>query len=256
VTDGGKLFIIRCSVFSVLFCLIAASGTVLAESTPVSFEAANRLYFEGKFSEAAATYAMLEKSGQSSSALYFNLGNAFFKSGQIGRAISAYRQARTLAPHDPDVRANLQFARNQVQGPSAPAVKSRAWLGKLTVNEWSVLAVISIWFLFVLLGLGLWRPRWQRSLRTYAAGSACVALFLCSCAGASLFAARSKLTAIVVSPDVSLKQGPLEGSQNVLTVHDGAELPVLDENNDWLQVETEGRKVGWISKNDVVVARS
>src|SRR5262245_41058576 len=124
-----------------LLCLmipLAFRESLVAESTPASFEAANRLYFEGKYSEAAATYAMLETSGQSSAALYFNLGNALFKSGQIGRAIFAYRRAQALAPHDPDVRANLQFARNQVQGPGAPATKSRAWLAKLTVNEWSI----------------------------------------------------------------------------------------------------------------------
>ena len=254
---------IRGTLFSTLrmvgmFWLAASAsycGNVSGESTPASFEAANRLYFEGKYSDAAATYSMLEKSGQSSAALYFNLGNALFKSGQIGRAIAAFRHAQALAPHDPDVRANLQFARNQVQGPTAATAKSRAWLAKLTVNEWSVLAAVSIWGFFILLGLGLWRPRWQRLLRNYALAMAVLAVFLSGCAGASFVSARSRQTAIIVSPDVALKQGPLEGSQNVLTVHDGAELPVLDENNDWLQVEAQGPRVGWVSKADVVVAR-
>ncbi len=250
-----KIFSIQCSVFSIVLSLLGTGGSIMAESSPASFEAANRLYFEGKYSEAAATYAMLEKSGQSSAALYFNLGNALFKSGQIGRAIAAYRHAQALVPHDPDVRANMQFARNQVQGPSAPVAKSKAWLTKLTVNEWAILAALSVWALFVLLAAGLWRPRWQRALRTYIAGIAVLVLFLCGCAGASFVATRSKQTAIVVSPDVALKQGPLEASQNVLTVHDGAELPVLDENNDWLQVEAQGPRVGWIAKSEVVVVR-
>jgi tetratricopeptide (TPR) repeat protein len=238
-----------------LATLTAYCENIFAESTPASFEAANRLYFEGKYSEAAATYAMLEKSGQSSAALYFNLGNALFKSGQIGRSIAAYRQAQALAPHDPDVRANLQFARNQVQGPTTTAAKSRAWLTRLTVNEWSVLSAVSVWAFFILLGLGLWRPRWQRALRSYAVSLAVLSLFLCGCAGASFVSVRSRQTAIVVSPDVALKQGPLEGSQNVLTVHDGSELHVLDDNNDWLQVEAPGPRAGWVSKADVVVVR-
>src|SRR5204863_6861501 len=89
-----------------------------AENAPSVFEAANRLYFEGKFSEAATTYGILEQSGEKSPALYFNWGNALFKSGQIGRAIAAYRQAEALAPRDPDIRANLQFARKQRQAPT------------------------------------------------------------------------------------------------------------------------------------------
>ena len=75
------------------------------------FDTANKLYEEGKFAEAAAAYESLVQSRQVSAALYFNLGNAWFKSGQIGRAIAAYRQAEQMTPRDPDLRANLQFAR-------------------------------------------------------------------------------------------------------------------------------------------------
>src|SRR3954465_12492039 len=106
-----------------------------AQDGPSAFEAANRLYFEGKFPEAATTYGMLAQSGQTSAALYFNWGNALFKAGQIGRAIAAYRQAEALAPRDPDVRANLQFARNQRQGPTLSPARSHQWLRKLTLNE-------------------------------------------------------------------------------------------------------------------------
>src|SRR5262249_40911221 len=81
------------------------SVSVSAENSPSAFEAANRLYLEGKFSEAATTYGILEQSGQKSAALYFNWGNALFKSQQLGRAIAAYRHAEELAPRDPDIRA-------------------------------------------------------------------------------------------------------------------------------------------------------
>jgi tetratricopeptide (TPR) repeat protein len=64
-----------------------------AAVSAAAFDSANKLYEEGKFAEAASAYETLAKSGQSSATLCFNLGNAFFKSGQIGRAIAAYRQA-------------------------------------------------------------------------------------------------------------------------------------------------------------------
>src|SRR5205823_6641015 len=89
--------------------LTLAVAELRADAAPAAFEAANRFYFEGKFSEAATTYGILEQSGQKSAALYFNWGNALFKSGQIGRAIAAYRRAEALTPRDPDLRANLQF---------------------------------------------------------------------------------------------------------------------------------------------------
>ena len=78
-------------------------------------------------------------SGTVSPAIYFNLGNAYFKAGQLGRAIAALREAEKLAPRDPDVRANLQFIRGRVQGPAAAASSWQQWFATLTINEWAVL---------------------------------------------------------------------------------------------------------------------
>src|SRR6266511_3325281 len=102
----------------ILFLLLWTSCPGLARAGDVSaaFEQANKYYEQSNFTEAAAAYARMIDGGHVSPALYFNLGNALFKSGQIGRAIFNYRLAQLLAPRDPDVRANLRFARNQVEG--------------------------------------------------------------------------------------------------------------------------------------------
>src|SRR5437867_5676222 len=67
--------------------LLAACFAVQAQaqSPAAAFDAANNLYDQGKYAEAAAAFEKLLSTGQPSPALYFNLGNAFFKSGQIGR---------------------------------------------------------------------------------------------------------------------------------------------------------------------------
>src|SRR5260370_28423453 len=136
----------------------AAASWSSAENLTSAFEAANKLYEQGKHSEAAANYEKLIQAGQVSAALHFNLGNALFKSGQIGRAIAAYHQAEQLAPRDPDVRANLQFARNQAQGPSLSPSRWQHWLGKLSVNEWTLLSAGGLWLLLFLLAPGQCRP--------------------------------------------------------------------------------------------------
>ena len=93
------------------------------------------------------------KPGQASAAVYFNLGNAWFKAGQFGRAICAWRRAQELAPRDPDVRANLQFARSQAgQGaPALPGLPLARWTTRLTINEWTVLSSLAVAFFFLLL---------------------------------------------------------------------------------------------------------
>ena len=94
------------------------TGNAMAADISAEFNAANKLYAEGKFAEAAGTYEKILRFEAISPALYFNYGNAEFKSGNFGRAIAAYRQAAQLTPRDAEVRANLEFARNQVQGPT------------------------------------------------------------------------------------------------------------------------------------------
>src|SRR3974390_2710102 len=115
---------------------MSSAGVLAPTGIANTFDGANRLYEEGKYTDAVRAYQTLVQSGTVSPALYFNFGNALFKSGQIGRAIAAYRQAALLTPRDPDVRANLQFARNQVQGPTLRAGRWERWLGRLSLNEW------------------------------------------------------------------------------------------------------------------------
>src|ERR1035438_3008164 len=72
------------------------TGSAMAADISAEFSAANKLYAEGKFAAAAATYEKILQSKAVSPALYFNYGNAEFKSGNFGRAIAAYRQAAQL----------------------------------------------------------------------------------------------------------------------------------------------------------------
>ena len=103
---------------ALLFILLGLAVASRGQNLPATFESANNLYYAGKFQEAATAYENLLQAGEHSAAVSFNLGNALLKAGLVGRAVANYHEAERLAPRDPDVRANLQFARNQVQGPS------------------------------------------------------------------------------------------------------------------------------------------
>ena len=80
--------------------------------------------------------------------LLFNYGNAEFKAGNLGKAIAAFRRAGLLAPRDPEIRANLAFVRNQVQGATVRESRWQNWLGNLTLNEWTLFAAIAFWLTF------------------------------------------------------------------------------------------------------------
>jgi tetratricopeptide (TPR) repeat protein len=227
-----------------------------ADLSASAFESANKLYEEGKFAEAAAAYESLVQSRQVSAALYFNLGNAWFKSGQIGRAIAAYRQAEQITPRDPDLRANLQFARNQTPAPTLSPSRWHRWLGRLTLNEWTVLAAVALWLWLLLLAILQWRPNLRLVLRAYVFSLAVLAALLCACAAAALQETRFTRAAIVITHEATVRYGPLAESPAAFTVHDGAELRVLDQKDEWLQVSGGPRRTGWLRRDQTLLPSS
>jgi hypothetical protein len=234
-------------------CLSLACAFARSETATSAFEAANKLYEQGKYGDAAGAYEKLAQSGQASLAVYFNLGNSYFKAGQIGRAIAAYRQAERLAPRDPDLRANLQFARSQTQGPTLAVSPGQRWLRKLTLNEWTLWGMCAFWLWLLLLAARQWRPAWKRTLGLYPAAAAVAAGLLGACLAAAFHEERLDRVAVVVARDAVVRHGPLEEPHNAaFTLHDGAELRVLDQKDEWLQITTDARRKGWVRRDQVL----
>jgi tetratricopeptide (TPR) repeat protein len=235
----------------VLFFVLTASS--FGADTSASFDSANKLYGQGKFPEAAAAYEQMIKSGTVSPAIYFNLGNAYFKSGQLGRAIAALREAENLSPRDPDMRANLQFIRGRVQGSTASPSRWQQWFAALTINEWAMLTAAVLWVWLALLVAIQFRPALKQSLRTllWCVGMATLACGVCLSVA---WSNDSTKTAIVVAQDAVLHNGPLDEAPTGATVHDGAELSVLDTKDGWLQVRVDAQRVGWLKREQAVLA--
>ena len=236
-----------------LAILLVLTVSGLAQDVSASFDSANKLYGQGKFRDAAAAYERLIQSGTVSPVVYFNLGNAYFESEQLGHAIAALREAEDLAPRDPDVRANLQFIRARVQGPTVSPAPWQRWFAMLTVNEWAMLTVGVFWVWLALAVLIQFRPALKQSLRAllWCGG---VATLVCGGCLSAAWSSDSTKMAIVTTPDAVMHNGPLDEAPTGATVHDGAELTVLDTKNDWLQVRVDNQRVGWLKREQVVLA--
>jgi tetratricopeptide (TPR) repeat protein len=239
-----------------LFCLIALFHTapVSAAVNPGSaFDRANRLYEEGKYTDAIQAYQALQDQSLTSPALFFNLGNAYFKSGQIGRAIANYRLAQRLAPRDPDIRANLRFARQSI-GTSNPDSRSwQHWLSLLTTNELALVAAGTLWLWCLVLVLGQVRAEWRNSLRSWRLGLGLVTCLAGLAVGLVLQSRLGTPSAVVIGRQADIRYGPFEEAQSFGSLKDGSELNVIGEKGTWLQVRDSAKRIGWLQRQDVMI---
>jgi len=231
-------------------CLILLG--VAARADISSFDEANRLYEQGKYREAISAYDRLVDSGTRSAAVWFNLGNAQFKAGHVGDAIVAYRRAERLAPRDLDVRANLEFARRQVAGPTHQPGWWQRQLGWLTLNEWTLLATVPVWVWFGLMIVGQVSSLRLTSLRRGLWFSGAVSLLTLAILTYVASQRLSERGLVVTSRDTVVRAGPFDESPSAFSAADGAEFVLQDAKNDWYQVADGAKSLGWLKTNAVV----
>jgi tetratricopeptide (TPR) repeat protein len=224
----------------------------LAHTPLQAYNQGNALFARKDYAGAIQAYEQALAAGPSA-AVHYNLGNACFKAGQIGRAVVNYRRARALDPRDPDVAANLRFARSYRvdkvladPGPFARALDDA--FHRLSRREAAELAAVAC--LLAALLLALWIVR-RRSLFAIAA-SLCglVALFgvVTQQVWAGEIAARP---AVVVVPEVNALSGPGPEFKQILLVHDGTEVRIREARGAYLLVQLPGGGGGWVPKDAV-----
>ena len=240
------------SWLTILLALVYA-GKILASDAPAYFAAANKLYASGKFTEAAVAYDTLFKASIESPALFFNAGNAEFKAGHLGKAIAAYRQAELLSPRDAELRANLAFVRNQVQGATLRESRWQNWVGVLTLNEGAVLTAILFWLTTALFIARQIQPALVPKLKLATRILVALTVFSGTVLGLQAASHFSTATAVVIADNVTVRSGPFDDAQSAFTVRDGAELSVLDRRDGWVQVASGAGKSGWLPVKQVEI---
>jgi tetratricopeptide (TPR) repeat protein len=237
--------------------LIAAGLTMYADSPADTgaMMASNELYDAGRYAESAQVYEQIVDQGYQDSALYYNLGNAYYKQGDLGRAILNYVRAERLAPRDADVRANLELARAQtidLLGPaerSLPARLAAAVQSRLTTNELAA-ATLALWFLLTLpLAIALFgKPGGLR--RASAQVAAVLGLVLVLGAVTLLVrvnAESDRQGVVVVAETVDVVSGPGPQYVTEFALHAGAEARLIERRGSWARLALpDGGLQGWV----------
>jgi len=227
------------------------SRTVNAEGMAV----ANRLYEEGKYAQASQAYEQVAAQGVADAALFYNLGNAYFKQADVGRAILNYRRAGWISPRDADIHANLALARSQRldrledEGEDALPLRLADASRSLTLDELATSA-LALWFLCALLLIAFSLAQHGSGLREGLQYALIVAALLL-CAGVFLLASRlyleqSKPDGVILAEQVEVSSAP-GGGVVQFNLHSGAEVSILEQRREWVRLALPGGKLqGWL----------
>lgn len=249
--------------------LFLASGPVLAQNGTGLAEAmlaANQKYEAGEFQGAAEAYEAIIAAGTYDSSVYYNLGNAYFKRGDLGRAILSYRRAHVLNPRDPDIVANLRIARSQtvdqIEATAAGSIANFVQVAEdwLTLQEAGILALV-LWLLIGFFALlAVLKPRWRRWTGVVMAVLALFLVIGLFSMASRFYRAQRYPPAVVVAEQVNVTSGPGNADQYLLefTLHSGTEVLVLESRPGWRRISLPGDLQGWVTAEAVepVLARS
>ncbi len=244
------------------FALIFITGSLLhaqndQERDPgYIFYKANSLYEAGKYDEAIKIYSELIDKGLESGNLYYNIGNSYFKKGELGRAILNYERANKLIPGDSDLKSNYDFAlskvRNVISVTSVPFLKKVLALYKsFSMNGLTILlSAIYIILLLVLFLFFIVRP----GVRHKTIFAACLILFLLLTSYALFDRIHSdNRGAVLISADSDARFEPIEDATVHFTLYEGTKIYVIQQKRDWFKIRRQDGKVGWINKDDVEI---
>jgi tetratricopeptide (TPR) repeat protein len=239
--------------------VIVAPWFGLGATPAEDFQRANQLYEEREFEEAIKLYRQVLDQNLQSAHLYYNLGNAYFKSGDLGHAVLNYLRAKRMAPGDDDINQNLRFAssftRIQMEGVRLNPIRSlfESILEPYHVN---LLAWISSFFfvlLFVLLavryGLGIRNGLLKAGIITTLVLVICPSLLTTFKYHNDYLIER----AVLVAEDCPVRTGPSDQSDVELQAAPGLVVEVVDESGDWFNVLFANKRRGWIKKDLVAV---
>ena len=241
-----------------LALLMATQLPVFAQS-PRDAEAmfaANQLYESGRFAASAQAYQQLVDRGYRDSALYYNLGNAHYKQGDLGRAVLSYLRAERLDPRDADIQANLEVARGQTidvfdtADDATLASLARAAQSWLTLNEVAAIT-LGLWFLLaaLLIALSLSRSERFRGEVRYAAIVAALLMVIGVVSlGTQMYGESARLQeAVIVAESVDVVSGPGPQYVTEFTLHGGTEASLIERRGNWARLALPGGQLqGWV----------
>ena len=240
--------------YSFVWLLLAMICFGSTSAKAVTKNNADTEYQKGNYQQAIRDYEEILKNGESAE-IYFNLGNAYYRTDNITKAVLNYERARLLSPGDDDINFNLQFARSKTIDKITPESEMFfvTWYKSLvnftSVDNWAKTGILCIVMALLLVLLYLFGPQLMLRKIGFFGGLAFFVIFLLS----NLFAFQQKQAldnrtgAIIMTPSVNIKKTPAKNSADQFVLHEGTRVDIIDKGmTDWRCIRVGDGREGWI----------
>lgn len=239
---------------------ISLSCTLHAQDLSSIVEKGNQLYVNGEFEAAIKAYESVMDSGYEAAELYFNLGNAYFKSHKLTPAILNYERAILLSPNDEDIAYNLELARTYVVDriDILPQFFMKEWhisiVRLLNSDRWAYLSITGFILFLLIFSLYLFKHGYR--IKRIAFWFSILLLFVSVSAFVFSYHHKKITTshnkAILFSPSVTVKSSPDESGTDLFLIHEGIKVTIEDTLGVWTGIKLEDGNKGWLHTSDIV----
>ena len=236
----------RSRTLAIFFCLIFGMALSVFAQPDAEFAKANQAFAQGHFKEAIANYETLIRDGQWSANVFYDLGNAYFRTGDFGRAILNYERALALERHHPEATANLQIARDEAHALELPPNWPERYLQFATINQYSIAAAVAFWLAIFGMATLIFARRRSTTMIVISIGCLLVSgVAICSVYTLDR-GSKGRALAIITGKDVQARLATADTANAVLALPSGSEIKVLSTRGDWIYAALPNNLRGWI----------
>ena len=237
-----------------LILLFSFSLSVTANENKVILDSANAAYSKGDYFKAIKLYDSVLNNSTVAPEIYFNLGNAYYKTNNIGYAILNYERAKKLAPDDEDIIVNLKLANQKTEDKieAAPQLFLTTWkngiVDLMSEKSWSELCIVLIVFSLILFAVYIFSANRGVKQIGFFGGSTLIlaSIFIFFIARHKYELTKNSENAIITAPTVTVTGSPNEKGTKLFILHEGTKVNITEEDGSWTEIKIANGNVGWV----------